>query len=181
MTEKAATTSDTRRRDWTRYTKQHTNERKHDMNINFGKRSLAVGLATGVTGAALATVAFTTHSSAPSRPVPPAAASNAVSALPETAAPAATSATPRASAPAAPNLAKVRAIAERAGGGQVEQLERRRATTGMTYQVSVIRPNGMEAQLIIDARNGQVLSNTVEPQDSVEPKDSAEPKDSTGD
>jgi hypothetical protein len=98
--------------------------------------------------------------------------------MPETAAPAAASATPPASTPAAPNLAQVRKIAERAGGGQVEQLERRRAATGMEYQVSVIRPNGIEAQLMIDARSGQVLSNTVEPQDSAEPQNSAEPQDS---
>ncbi|MDQ1720429.1 MAG: hypothetical protein QOI26_163 [Pseudonocardiales bacterium] len=146
------------------------------MNVNVGKRSLALGVAAGVTGAAtVATLAFASHASTPARTVQPLTPAAAV--MPAMAAMAAPSAQPRANTHSvALTAAQARVVAERATSGRAERVTSALMATGRSYSVWVDRANGTEAKLIIDARTGRVLSTVVEPQDS---SDVSEPQDSS--
>jgi uncharacterized membrane protein YkoI len=117
--------------------------------------------------------------------------------------PAAVTATPSSSVPATPrsslpvrapvhaavqtpvSLEQARAIAERIAGGRADKVE---AEAGGIYDVSVVRVDGSEAQLVIDARTGRVISNAVGAPDApdtselgqaepAEPADVADPSD----
>jgi hypothetical protein len=152
------------------------------MITTFARRPVALATAAGVLGVgAWAAVAVTSHRSAAAQaapPVQPAAASSVMPAMPG---PAATSSVPGAGrAGVTLGVPQVSAIAARAAGGQVEQIESGPTTAAPSYVVSVTRANGTETQLVIDARTGRVLSTAVEPQDSAtaaDPQGSPDPQD----
>jgi hypothetical protein len=134
------------------------------------KRPLLLGLTLAVTGAAGAAVAVTLALTSPSASQTPPAVPAAQLSQPGTQppiAPAVASSAPAVAAaptPTAISLDQARGIAERTGHGQVEKLEGDPGPTGLTYNASVIRADGADVQLVIDARTGAVLSNVVEPQ-----------------
>jgi hypothetical protein len=150
------------------------------------KRPLLLGLAltiTGAGGAAIAvTLAVTGPSPAHNPPMVSAAAQASLPATPPPIAPAAATSVapvPPTHAPTPVSLDQVRAIAQRAGHGQVDKIEADAGPAGITYDVSVIRSDGTDAQLIVDARTGRILSNLAEQQDPQEQSDTPDPQDSS--
>jgi uncharacterized membrane protein YkoI len=134
------------------------------------KRPLLLGLTLAVTGAAGAAaaviLAITSASTTQTPPAVPAAQLSQPATQPPIA-PAVASSAPAVAAaptPTAVSLDQARGIAERTGHGQVDKFEADAGPTGLTYNVSVIRADGADVQLVIDARTGTVLSNVVEPQ-----------------
>jgi uncharacterized membrane protein YkoI len=142
------------------------------MNHRATKRPLLLGLTLAVTGAAGAAAAVTLAVTSPSASQTPPAVTAAQLSQPATQppiAPAAAASAPAVAAtptPTAVSLDQARGIAERTGHGQVDKLEADAGPTGLTYNVSVIRADGADVQLVIDARTGTVLSNVVEQQNA---------------
>ena len=140
------------------------------MNHSASKRPLLLGLALAVTGAAGAAAAVTLAVTSPSARQTPPAMPAAQVVLPGSQPPIAPAVASSAAAvaaiptPTAVSLDQARGIAARTGHGQVDKLEADAGPTGLIYNVSVIRADGADVQLVIDARTGTVLSNVVEQQ-----------------
>jgi hypothetical protein len=81
-------------------------------------------------------------------------------------APAAAPSAPVAAAatPTVISLDQARGIAERAGNGQADKVAVDSGPAGITYDVSVIRSDGTDVELMIDGHTGRILSNLAEPQ-----------------
>ncbi|MFP5346753.1 MAG: PepSY domain-containing protein [Actinomycetes bacterium] len=138
--------------------------------------ALAVPLALGT---AIGVAAPTLWSASGSAATPPASAAavstpspSAVTAGPDAAGAAATTPTQpttpsvATSAPAAPNasplsLPDALAVAVSAVSGRVVEAKEDTEVTGLTYDVSVARPDGLVTELAIDAATGHVLSSKI--------------------
>ena len=160
------------------------------MNFSSSKRSLLLGLALAVTGAAGAAVAVTLAVASPSAPqtppIVPAAQTFQAGTAPSIAtgaasgAPAVASSAPSVAAAATPtviSLDQARAIAERAGNGQADKVQADTAPTGLSYDVSVTRSDGTDVEVTIDGHTGRILSTVAEPQ---APQDSNTPDPQEG-
>jgi hypothetical protein len=154
------------------------------MKLSSTKRPLRLGLALAVTGAAGAAAAVTLAVTSPAAPqtppVVPAAQTSPAGAVPSIAPAAAPSApaAPAAAAPTVISLDQARGIAERAGNGQADKVAVDSGPAGITYDVSVIRSDGTDVELIIDGHSGRILSNIAEPQ-SLQDSNAPDPQDGT--
>ncbi|MDT5031748.1 MAG: hypothetical protein QOC94_1919 [Actinoplanes sp.] len=153
------------------------------MNFSSAKRPLLLGLALSLTGAAGAAAAVTPAVAGPSAPqnapVAPAGRVSPAGTALSIAAATATSASPVATAapPTVISVGQARGIAERAGNGRADKIEAEAGATGISYDVSVIRSDGTDVDLIIDGHTGRILTTFVEPPD---PQDSNAPEPQDG-
>jgi len=67
--------------------------------------------------------------------------------------------------------ARIRAIAAHAAGGRVEDIGPGDNPNRMTYDVSVVRVDGTDVTVVVDARSGAVLSADWRGQDPANPPD----------
>jgi uncharacterized membrane protein YkoI len=59
-------------------------------------------------------------------------------------------------------LDQARVIAERAGNGRMAKVDTEMIATGAAYDITVVRADGTEVQLLVDVRSGRVLSNVAD-------------------
>jgi hypothetical protein len=149
------------------------------MNLSSTKRPILLGLALGGAAGAAAIITFAvSRPSASQAPLAAPAPQSSVAAAVTSIAPAAAAA-PATSGPAPVTLDQARAIAEHAGNGQADKIETDTGPAGISYEVSVIRADGTDVELIVDARTGRILSNIAEQQDPQEQSDAPDPQDSS--
>jgi uncharacterized membrane protein YkoI len=148
-------------------------QRGNNVNLNGTKQLFVLGLAVaGSAGAAaLITAAVTdpkaTQTQLSSEPKQvPAGATSVAPAVPAPAAAPRRAPKAQAAAPTSITLDQARAFAERAANGRADKVEADTGPGGLFYDVSVVRADGVEADLVVDGRTGRVLSNVMEPQDS---------------
>jgi uncharacterized membrane protein YkoI len=149
-------------------------ERESAMNI-IKTQPLLVGLS--VAGGATALVIALTSAGAASSPAPVSAratdpGTTAAAAIPSSSVSLPTPVSTPVSTPvqvpvstpvqAPVSLDQARATAERVAGGRADKVE---AEAGGVYDISVLRANGTEVQVVIDGRNGRVVSNVAEAPD----------------
>jgi uncharacterized membrane protein YkoI len=148
------------------------------MHRTFGNWPRGLALAAGVGGtAALAAVFVSAGATTPAQQAQPVAVSSSMAPMPSAAASPASTVPAASGAAAKLTLPQIRAIAERTAGGRAEDVEPT-GPAALSYQVSVVRGDGSETELVVDARSGRVINTVADPQDSAEPHDSAEPQDS---
>jgi uncharacterized membrane protein YkoI len=59
-------------------------------------------------------------------------------------------------------LAEATRIASKAAGGRVTDSDEEWAATGLTYELEVARADGSSWEVVVDSRNGRVLTNGLE-------------------
>ena len=156
------------------------------MNINLNKRTIGLGAALGIVGATAATWFAVAQggSSTAGTPVPAAqqrvaATSSATtsSAMPDMRHMGVLDQHPRASVVASTSTAawvtqaRIRAIAAQAGGGTVEDVGPGDVPGRVTYDVQVVRADGTDVDVVVDAHSGAVLARDWSGQDAPTPPD----------
>ena len=63
------------------------------------------------------------------------------------------------------SAAKATLIAERQGRGRASKVEAESEVSGPTYQVKVIRPGGIEVDIVVDANTGRVFRAHLDMED----------------
>ncbi len=152
------------------------------MNFTSPRRLLVATVAlaaAGGTGVVVAQAANTpasgARSTASSPPAAPATAPvSAAAAAGPTPIPAGIAPAPAPTSPAMAgrlSAAAATLIAERQGRGRASKVEAESEVSGPTYQVKVIRPGGIEVDVVVDANTGRVLRTQVDTDDRVDAKD----------
>jgi len=154
------------------------------MNLSATKRPILLGLALGGAAGAAAIITFAVTSPSasqtpPATPAPQSSVAAGVTSIAPALAVPPVAAAPATSGPAPVALDQARAIAERAGNGQSDKIETDTGPAGITYDVSVIRSDGTDVEVVVDARTGRILSNLAEQQDPQEQSDTPDSQDSS--
>jgi uncharacterized membrane protein YkoI len=156
------------------------------MIINLSKRTIGVGAAMGIVGATAATwfaVAQGGSSTAGTpvraaqQPVATTSSATTSSAMPDMRHMGVLGQHPRASVVASTSTAawvtqaRIRAIAARAGGGSVQEIGPGDVPGRVTYDVTVVRADGSDVTVVVDAHSGAVLARDWSGQDAPTPPD----------
>jgi Peptidase propeptide and YPEB domain len=141
------------------------------MNSPTSRRFLVAGIALAVSAGTGAAVA---HAGGP-HSAPP--LTSEVPAATTTAAVTSTGAGQAATTAGSLTPAQAKTAAERIGHGRATEVEAETNTAGSTYDVKLIRPDGVEVKIVIDAHTGRAVRIDTETQDEVDNQEKTEAQD----